>query len=210
MKKFIEEKVHKVVKILRRIYYFRLKMRLKNTEPTIISNNCFGGYVYKNLGLKYMSPTVNLSIKMLDFLEFANNLEGYLSAELTEASADEESEDYPVGKLVYNGHPIYVHFLHYRTFEDAADKWNRRKTRVNYDNLYIIVCTKYLNDDCVQGFADLPYEHKMLISGRADTGYPGAIFKDAFSYGGEILKYKSDMSIKRPMDDIDYVGFLNS
>lgn len=38
---------------------FRRK-KLKDPNVTIISNNCWGGHVYRYFGLPYMSPTIGL------------------------------------------------------------------------------------------------------------------------------------------------------
>jgi uncharacterized protein (DUF1919 family) len=42
---------------------FKLKAersRLTNKEVTIFSSNCIGGVIYHDLGLRFMSPTINL------------------------------------------------------------------------------------------------------------------------------------------------------
>jgi uncharacterized protein (DUF1919 family) len=41
---------------------------------------------------------------------------------------------YPIGVL---GGDIEIHFLHYKSNEEAAEKWYRRRQRINYDNLFI-------------------------------------------------------------------------
>lgn len=60
------------------------KRKLKNKDFTIISNNCCGGLIYRTLGIKYNSPTVNSWISRKDFFVFCNNLKEYFSYELEE------------------------------------------------------------------------------------------------------------------------------
>lgn len=36
-------------------HIIKLRSRIKNTAPTIISNNCIAGIIYHNLGLKFSS-----------------------------------------------------------------------------------------------------------------------------------------------------------
>lgn len=44
------------------------RRRLRNSSPTIISNNCCAGFIYHDLGLKFNSPTINLTVKIFRFL----------------------------------------------------------------------------------------------------------------------------------------------
>ena len=34
---------------------------------------------------------------------------------------------------------IEIHFNHYISFEEAKNKWDERKRRINYDNIYIVM-----------------------------------------------------------------------
>lgn len=65
-------------------HIIKLRSRIKNTAPTIISNNCIAGIIYHNLGLKFFSPTINLYISGWDYILFVENLEDYLKCELIE------------------------------------------------------------------------------------------------------------------------------
>lgn len=118
-----------------------------NESPTIFSCNCAGGLIYHNLGLKFNSPTVNLTIENKYFIKFIKNPEYYLSLELTEGEYRKD-QAYPAG-----GYPtgilgdIKIYFNHYKTFNEAKEKWNDRKERVNLDNLYIIMSSDQLTYD---------------------------------------------------------------
>jgi len=65
-----------------------MRKKLLNHDITIISNNCTGGFVYHDLGLRFNSPTINLSFASdKDFFSFAENLPYYLSCEVREISS---------------------------------------------------------------------------------------------------------------------------
>lgn len=123
------------------------RRKLNNTDFTIISNNCWGGICYEYFGLQKQSPTVGCYFFSDDYIKFINNLHFYFSQKLNIISA-KESKHYdslkskneinvPIGKLG----DIEVIFLHYKTPQEALDKWNRRCKRINWNNLII----KYSN-----------------------------------------------------------------
>ena len=118
------------------------RKRITNTDFTIISNNCWGGGVYEDLGLPYKTPTVGLFFFAPCYLKFIRNIDEYIKMDLEfidiskydKANQLKSKHHYPVGLL---GVDIEIHFLHYKTKEEAAEKWNRRKVRINFDNLFI-------------------------------------------------------------------------
>ncbi len=130
--------------------YFRKQMGrvrrigLRNRDFTIISNNCTGGYIYQYFGLKYNTPTAGLFFSTKDFVKFCKNIDHYLKQDmifLDSYNEGNESKGYPIGLL----DDIKVHFLHYKSIEEAKDKWNRRSSRINLDDLYFMYCE---NGDC--------------------------------------------------------------
>ena len=203
--------VYKVMHILRKLYHKCRSRRLTNTTPTIISSDCFGGIASHDLGLKFRSPTINLFFSHEDFILFVQDLRGYLDAELIHVS--DPSVPYPVGELEYNGKTIRVNFMHYQSFEEAREKWNQRKQRVDYSNLFVIQLVSSATEEKINAFDALPYPHKMLITDRNLTNsrnvYTHEIFRKEDYHPGQILEYKSVFSVKRHMDEIDYIGFLN-
>ena len=54
------------------------RSRLKNITPTIISSNCNGEYWYYDMKLKFLSPTINLSFDMNDYVKMLENLSWYM------------------------------------------------------------------------------------------------------------------------------------
>ena len=112
--------------------------------PTILCSNCIGGMIYNNLGLKFMSPTINLWCDAEDLAKIAQRPEYYLSLDIEFVHDDPEYKyDYPVGKL----DDVYIYFTHYKTEEESAKKWYERRTRFNPDNVYIITDYRGLSEN---------------------------------------------------------------
>ena len=58
-----------------------------------------------------------------------------------------------------------VIFLHYPTSEEAKEKWIRRSTRVNWDNLFIKFSQMNgCSQDVLQQFDDLPFANKICFT----------------------------------------------
>ena len=79
------------------IYKKRKFRRLKNENFSVISSNCNGMFMYYDLDLPYLTPTVNLSIEMNDYVKMVQNLKWYMEQEMREA--DDQQYKCPVGVL---------------------------------------------------------------------------------------------------------------
>lgn len=189
-----------------RLYRERKRRALKNDHFSIISSNCSGTVIYSDLHLPYTSPTVNLSIGMNDFVKMVKNLRWYMEQEFTQI---ESKEKYPVGLL--GG--VQVNFIHYKTFEEAVQKWEERKKRINWDDLFIIGTDK---DGCtletIRDFERLPYKNKVIFTHVEYPEFPSSYYIKGFEKEEElgVIIYFRDRFLKRRyLDDFDYVRFLN-
>ena len=106
---------------------------------TLISNNCTGGFMYHALKFQFLSPTINTLIKDEDFIPFCQNLKDYLNGPLLEKKS---SLSYPVAALTSlhpsTLKPVEISFPHETSFSEALIKWNRRKERINWNNIVIV------------------------------------------------------------------------
>lgn len=205
-------KLKKVYKeILRRKINDKNRSRLKNENFTILSSNCTGGVLSHDLGLQFLSPTINMFICPKDFVKFLTNLEEYLSLELEERI--EPDLGYPVAILG----DIVLHGLHYSSFQIMKEKWNERKQRINLSNLYVMM---FERDGCtyddVKAFDKLPYKHKIVFVHKEmpeiSSAYyiPGTELEGNPEHKVKILtKYKSWFCGNRLIDMFDYVSFFN-
>lgn len=125
-------------KVKIRIFYFNNRIKLKNKNITILSNNCTAGIIYHELKLKFLSPTINLLMEKFDFLNFVEHIEDYKKSKLVEVK--EPEKPYPVGILINDKYgDIRIEFMHYKSFNEAEEKWNKRFERINTNNLFVIL-----------------------------------------------------------------------
>lgn len=165
-------KAKTLYKTLKENFYRKEQRRkIKNTDFTIIANNCWGGGIYEELGLPYTTPTVGLFFYGPCYVDFLKNLKYNLSLEINfveKSKYDIANQNrvqsnlgYPIG--IING--CEIHFLHYHSREEAIEKWNRRKERVNFSNLYIAMSKNELVDvELMNQFNNLPFQNKVIFS----------------------------------------------
>ena len=204
-----------IIKKKEKKYFDKIRKINNNINPTIICNNCMGGVIYHNLGLQFLSPTINLFIKGNDYLNFCRNLKYYSNCELIQI--EDNTNNYPVGCLIPhdNEHQkIMIYFQHYKSFEEAKYKWMERFKRVNWDNMYFIwefydtlYDTRYIYEF---DKTDLKGK-KMLLLHREFPNIKHAFvlscYKDDLPMA-KAFEYKG-ISGKRYLDEFDYVKFLN-
>lgn len=185
------------------------RKRLQNKDFTILCTNCIGGVMYHHLGLKFLSPTINLWIAPSDFIKLLKKPSKYLSSEMKEVS--ETGVNYPVGKL----EDITIFGQHYDSFDELKEKWNQRKNRINWDNTYLFMIER---DRCTYqdlvDFDKLPYVNKVVFT-KDDYPEIESAIKLPNSYDSKndevnnLLQYKSRFSILQGIDEFDYVNFIN-
>lgn len=197
-----------IKKILRRIIIgSKNKKRLKNKDFTIISNNCNGGVILNELNQRFNTPTVNLFFEAEDYIKFLEKMSYYLNCELIEVKKSKIK--YPIGKL----DDITIHFMHYITFEDAKEKWNRRSLRIKKDNLFVMMTDR---DGCtseiINRFDKLHFENKVIFTNREMKEIKSAFYIKGFENDeqvGELSQFVSIFSLKKYYDQFDYVKWIN-
>lgn len=123
------------------------KERNGNENITILSPNCIAGEIYNLLGLKFNSPTINCSIKRLDFIEFCCKLEQYLNIKPVISG---HSAGHPILTLEGSGlKRIDIKFVHDVDDNVVLDNWEKRKKRISMDNLYIICDNKGITGEAI-------------------------------------------------------------
>jgi len=159
-----------------------------------------------------MSPTINLYFTNDDFILFCSNLKEYLSLELHEYKKHNKS--FPVGLLSGSKGDVYIYFMHYNNFNEAKNKWDERKNRVNFDNIFIIMEAQKSSEESLLQFNTIPYNNKVVLTdGRCPNIQKSFSIENNFYdnqyWPGKLLEY-SKYGIKRYMDVFDYVYFFNS
>lgn len=184
------------------------RIRLKNKTFSILSSNCMGGFIYHHLNIRFNSPTINLLIKPGDFVKFLGNLKFYLDCDVEEIQV--EGIDYPVGKIG----DVLLYFVHYKSFEEAKQKWNIRKQRINFDNLFVMMAQRNgCTYEDLKAFDKLEYKNKVVFTAQEYPEINSAyvlLGNDPKNEDvGDLPGYKNMRFGKRWLDDFDYVVFLN-
>lgn len=111
------------------LLYRRKSLRdsVKQNNITFLTPDCIGGILFHDLGMKFMSPTVNLMMTQMDFLQFVLYLDDFLDGEFEFFVHPNYS--CPCAKLYASSidKSIIVYFTHYNSSEEACNKWNERK-----------------------------------------------------------------------------------
>ena len=104
-----------------------------------------------------------------------------------------------------------MYFLRYSNNDEAKAAWERRKTRINYDNLYLIVYDKDgLTDDDYKAFGQINCKNKIILSDNENTKY--TYFKKIIkknSYNDNKYFIKDKYGIRTFEDQWDFVDWLN-
>ena len=96
--------------------------------------------MYYTLGLECLSPFKNLFLRDEDYLRIIQDLERYMNMEPQFSHYEIEPHSgipYPVLQL----DDLEIHCNHTTDSDVAIRDWNRRKKKINYDNLYIEMYT---------------------------------------------------------------------
>jgi uncharacterized protein (DUF1919 family) len=156
-------------KIAQRISSAIERSHLHDKPFAIISNNCWGYELYNALGREYNSPFVGIFFFAECYLQFLENFDTYLDADLQFIRTSRHSPgpfNYPIGLL--RGQ-VEIHFLHYTREEEALGVWNRRVARLREAirarvPLFVKFCDRYhCTNNHMARFHALPFENKISI-----------------------------------------------
>ena len=195
-----------IKKVFRKIFKYVQRTKLKNHNFTIICDSCVGGVIYSELNEVFFTPTINLSMNAKSFILFLRNMEFYLSQEIIEV--EDSGRNFPVGRLF----DINLYFVHSHSFHEAKQLWDKRKMRISYSNLYVVMTE---NDGCdyseLRDFDELPFENKVVFT---HTKYPeinSAFYIKGFEKKdeiGNVIEYETFYG-KRYYDQFPWVRWLN-
>lgn len=122
-----------VIKKRTKNYYRRYySKKYHGGEYTLLSSNCIGGIINNRVGQPQNSPTFNLWISQSEFITFVLDLRHYLQQDLRFIDT---TFNYPVAML----DDIHIYFSHYQSCKQAKEEWDKRKKRIIWDNIYIIL-----------------------------------------------------------------------
>lgn len=173
--------------------------------PTILSCNCIGGVLYSDLGLKFISPTINLYMNCSDYIKFLENLEYYLTFNI-EPYVGEIEKKYPIGRLG----DLILFLVHYSSVEEANIKWQERKKRMDKNNIFVIATDRDgFSDELLERFNALPYKKKIFT--HIPVKSPDCVYIRGFETKNEVGNLMEETKGgKRIIDQFDWVNWFNS
>lgn len=173
--------------------YFDFKeyLKLKRSNVSILSNYCLGGMIYKMLGLKVASPTINMYCAGKGYLKFLEKYEYYLNCEMKELW----QENYIDGTLSPEsfflkgilGNKIVWNFNHSICAKETIAQWNKHKERFNFENVAVIMIIQ--SDEDAFRFEKLKIEKKLGVYYK-ELGLEHIVYVPEWKNNPEIiLKY---------------------
>lgn len=119
--------------------------------------------------------------------------------------------NYPIGKL----DDVTVYGQHYNDFNELKAKWNERKERINWNNIFIFMIER---DGCTYQdlleFDKLPYKNKVVFTKKKYKNVKSSlVLPNSYDIKNKnvnnLLVYPSYFSIFKILDEFDYVKFFN-
>ena len=158
--------------------------KLRHSQLSILSMNCFGGLCYHRFGLPFLSPIINMYTSEEDFLKLLKDPKNILNQPLIY-----QRQEFDKGMKTY--FPVFKigevewYMNHYSDIDDAFKKWNDRSSRINWNNLLVMMYTE--NPKILAEFDKLPYSKKVcFVPFKSDLDS---------AYCIDISKYQADFSL---------------
>jgi len=204
-----------VVKILNKREYGRyvkiIQERSKGlADFTLLTSDCMGGLIYHTMGRQFLSPTINMSINDSDFLKLLTDMDYYFEHDIEFI----DSPHYPIGCIGNGDKKIKIKFEHFKTNDEAREKWYARKKRMT-DNVFVVVADQDLTDEQIKQFRDLenhlPIKRKVMFTWNPERA-DGKEIIYVQSYGRKKIKNWSKIRKDGFRDYeifFDYVAWMN-
>ncbi|MBW3127585.1 DUF1919 domain-containing protein [Hymenobacter profundi] len=186
------------------------RIRLRNTDFTIFSNDCWGSEVYKYFNLPYNTPFVGLMLMAPCYIKFLSDPKFYLSKKLVFQKESRYESINELRKRINKNFPmanlneeIEIHFLHYESEKEAFDKWARRVKRINWDNIFVKFdgSKDYATTSLVYEFDKLPFSSLQFLKDNIKSVSTAVTIPNYTTDG----KAQFEISLKY----IDIVSWLN-
>lgn len=163
-----------------------VRARLRTLDFTIVSNNCWGAHIYKNIGEPYRTPFVGVFVAPSCYIKLVSRFRWYMSQpvrfiarskhDYINAFRDKDNVRYPIGVI---GDDVELQFLHYESETEATEKWTRRSARMTKDDslLFFKFCDR---DGCtaeeLSAFDAAPLAHKVCFVSKPAPHLKSAVF----------------------------------
>lgn len=171
--------------------------------------------------MPYLSPTIGLWIPPADYIKFIYDLKKYVTVDLERIYvADSRISDMlmersqkkgidPQSIIIGKIEDVEIIFQHYKSFEDARDKWYRRRERINWNNIVIKMndqngCTR----QHYEKFMQANYANKLFITANIDyRNNENTVYVEKYREFGYVVNdvYEND---RVPLDVTQYLNSM--
>ncbi len=137
--------------------------RLRHSRLSILSQNCWGGFVYHWFCLQFLSPTIDLFFPDNEFLKILRDPQTYLGKKLyfIRMNINEITKQQYPSFLLGGVEVVMLHYTDPDCVNTAKRKWDERLLRLNWDNLLVMM---YFDDRrLLDEFDQLPFAKKVGI-----------------------------------------------
>jgi uncharacterized protein (DUF1919 family) len=178
----------------------KLRKRIVNRSATFLCPNCIGGHIFHDLGLQFLSPTINAFIPEPGFVKLVLNLRYYMEQGLVMRWG----EEYPIGTL----DDVDIHFMHYETCKEAKEAWDKRKARINWDKIFVIGTDRDGFDEAAyEQWKQIPYP-KVLFTANSEFTEDAVCFPEYAEDGqvGDLISerdFYTDMQIVNRLNNME-------
>lgn len=149
----------------------QIREKLEGIEFSVFCNNCLAGVFYHDASRKFTSPTINTAMDGEDFVRFLERPEYYLNQPMQFITWP--GHDYPIARI----DDIEVRFVHYKSPEEAEEKWHERANRIVWDNLFIVATNHdgAGSPEIMERFDRLTYKNKIMFVSQEYPQYEWAV-----------------------------------
>lgn len=199
----------KIKNLTYQLFLLIKRLRIKNKNITIISNNCISGFLYHDLHLKFLSPTINTLIIEEDFFCLMQNFENFIKYGFFK-EIKKTNWNCPIGELTFEGKSISVYFMHEKDYSSAIQKWERRKKRINFESLFFV----YVNfDKPTPNFQIIKKNYNILVLGEENKILNNIVYfnpfkKNAYDFN-KLFSLIPGVFSKRFFWNFDFVKWFN-
>lgn len=168
----IKKYIKKFLLLLNKFNSKKRNKKFKTTDFSIISNNCYAGIVYQHYGLKYNTPTIGLYFYSKEYIKFLKNFDYYIKQELKFIKAsdskyrDDLLEKKYMDKIIGKLDDVEIVFLHYKSEQEAYEKWNRRCKRLSKNIIFKYNDQNLCTVSDIEEFNKLNLEHKICFTAK--------------------------------------------
>lgn len=172
------------------LFDFKRYSQLIQNTITILSDDCWGGYAYNRLGLPFSSPLINIYWERNEYAKLIVDPLYYLNSELTVIEyGDLRKGITPIGQLGDKNRNVKLNFTHNVDFNEAKIQWDRRKKRINPNNLFVkmgFLSSDQNKQSYLDAFEHVPYNKILFYNGDEDI--KGAFKTERFIWRQTKLK----------------------